>query len=293
MSRKQLPWQAVYPTEIAEAGSIYAPMLDKAQLGRALVEFEQDVISAPHGIIRFFMDAANVSTADIAHDSHAHIAIDRIKSGSVRLRPLSYAFNIRFARSLDILSTLAFGGDATATTLRKYLAKRRLPHEPDSDIVPCKLGISCLIIERKGARITRMLTTVRDKNLTWYPNTLHSSFSGGVDVADVPAAATTTLNDVLVKAGLRECQEELGLDFKPEQLEVLGVWRDLVRTSAQAFGVVCVDDLDALKVSLNYESKKFSITRFRAGKAKLFWPFRRKPSPEYEFLLHLLRSDQL
>ncbi|NOR63722.1 MAG: hypothetical protein GQ535_14670 [Rhodobacteraceae bacterium] len=291
MKSKHTTWQQVYQAGISEAGSIYAPMFTQAQIRAANVEYEESVISEAHGAIGFMLDAANVDTSDIAVDSHAHIAIDRITNAAVRLRPLSYAYNIRFARSLDVPSSLAFGDEAAAaTTLRKYLAKNRRPPEPDSDIVPCKLGISCLIAERKGARITRLLTTVRSKNVTWYPNTLHSSFSGGVDVVDVPQNTPATLNDVLVNAGLRECHEELGLAFSTHQLEVLGVWRDLARTSAQAFGVVYVDDLDELDVSLNSESKTYSITDFRESVLKSLWPFKRKPSPEYEFLLHLLRS---
>jgi 8-oxo-dGTP pyrophosphatase MutT (NUDIX family) len=273
-------------------------MLDARDLSRFRVVYDDnpvDEASAPDKI-RFLLDLARIDVSAITVDPVNQISLDRIGSETVRLRPLSYRYHVRFYRALDVENTIKMGmsrddGDAQQRpfrTLREHLAQQGCPHEPDSDVAPCKLGISCLIVEGSRSEPTRILTTVRGKHMVYYPGARHGSFSGGVELEDIDLDDATLL-ETLRRAAVRECLEELNVRLSPEDVDVIGLWRDLERCSAQGFAFVFVDSLDSMEITRSSEVASFLVEPLRKG----WWQRLRddaRTTPELEFLIAQLGS---
>ncbi|MEW7007390.1 hypothetical protein [Lentilitoribacter sp. EG35] len=293
---KIAPWVLAYPnlTEI-ESGQ-YHLMLNASTVNNIQISCDDTLVdtkSTPDKYC-FMLDLANVDTSSILYDDHDQISIDQITSNTARLRPLSYRHHVRFYKSLDVQNTVKMGMSAennniserNLDTLRNQLSKAGLPHEPNSDIAPCKFGISCLILEKNEEMNTRALITIRSKKMTYYPNTRHSSFSGGVEIQDIQNN-DLSLSGVLKNAASRECKEELGLDIDNNQINILGIWRDLERCSAQAFAYIFVEELDQLTIQINREVASFRYEKIRKHFFERLFQ-RHDNTPELNFLLSKL-----
>lgn len=231
------------------------PMFTANELAATEFRFVDELINKSVPSAQYMMDQAGIDLGDL-EDGYTTIAIDQLQSDPVRLRPLSYAYHLKATRALDILQT----DSGQSLTLRQMLVDEGKPAAPDSDLFAAKLGVSCLIAERRDGEITRVLTTHRAAHLAVLPSAQHTSFSGGVDIADMtPNAESQTLYQLYANGAVRECFEELGVQFEPERVDILGVWLGLDRLNAQAFGVIYVDDISALKINPNDELTSYRI----------------------------------
>lgn len=290
MNDKAAPWAEVYPNIQGQGGSQYVPLLWAHDLPKLRPDFVDEVVderSTPDKL-RMMLDMARADVSAITYDRADQISLDRIGRDAVRLRPLSYTHHVRFYKSLDVRNTLQAGVTQGFRTLRQTLAKEGRPHEPDSDVAPCKLGMSCLIVEGEVKAPRRIMTTMRSPEMIYYPGAKHASFSGGVEIQDI-APGDLSLDVILARTAVRECREELALEFDSGDVEVLGVWRDLERCSAQAFAFITVDDLDALAIDKNAELTEYAFEGLEPG----FWERilgGAARTPELDFLLMLLKA---
>ncbi|MEO0912557.1 MAG: hypothetical protein AAFY59_06145 [Pseudomonadota bacterium] len=288
MSSERPEWERLYKLP-PDPLSQYQPLVEESWLKGIETQFDGTLVNSVPGAIGLLVDAGAVGVT-VGHDGQTHISIDRITNNSARLRPLSYLHHTRCFRALDRMQVLAGRGDAQRNTLRSRLTEFGLPHAPDSDLFPTKLGISCLIAEGTPRDIRRILTTMRSKDMSLYAGMRHTSFSGGADTAEAEPAGQT-LNDVLARAAGRECEEELALSFPPEKIRILGVWRDLERLSAQAFGILYVDDLDALAPQTGGELTSFRKEPPQRGFLRRLSGSSNE-SPELRFMRRLIASKQ-
>lgn len=271
-------WAAAYPKEKVPALR-YRPLLSAEQVVATKYVFEDKLVAdTADNIATTLIELASINMDGI-RDGHDHLSLDRIEPGRVRLRPLSYAYHTEFYRALDVTTNVA---NRPAKTLRTHLAQGGVVPPPNSDIAPCKLGISCLIIEKHDKDNYRGLRTRRPANAAWYPNATHNSFSGGVELRDLDESSGS-LCQIIQKAAARECKEELRLDFPIEKISVLGIWRDMERCSAQAFGYVLVDKIADLFIQKTEEVKEHWTSRF-GHRGIMDRLFRRIHSPELQFL---------
>lgn len=280
-------WRTVYPGISGNGRNQFVPLgsaRDLASTTAVLVDTPVDRASAPD-MVKLMLDMARVSFPATLVDGNNAMSIDQIGNGSARLRPLSYRYYYEFYKGLDARNTLRAGVHANLRTLREMLAVDGAPGEPNSDMAPCKLGVSCLIVEGKHGGIRRMLTTTRSMDNVYYPGAKDSSFSGGVEIEDV-AGGRGNLAEIIKVAASRECQEELGVALPRRSIDIVGLWRDLERCSAQAFGIVFVDDLSAVRVKPSSE-----LTAFRIENARPNWLQRMfgggAQTPELGFLVDL------
>lgn len=251
------PWQNVYqlPSLLDHQ---YMPMFTAAELAATKFRFVNELIDRSVPSAQYMIDQVELDFENFT-DGQTSLAIDRLQSDPVRLRPLSYAYHLKATRALDVEQK----DSGQSLTLRQMLVDEGKPAAPDSDIFAAKLGMSCLIAERRDGQITRVLTTHRSAQVAVFANAHHTSFSGGIDMCDMTQDDNAqTLYQLYANGAVRECAEELGVQFEPEQIDILGVWLGLDRLNAQAFGVVYVDDIAALNITPNDELTSYQIDPF-------------------------------
>jgi len=285
-------WRTVYTATETQFDNQYVPLLTGPQTEKKLVNFVDELvdINSTTQRIRLLLDFAKSGFTNAEHDLLDQLSIDQLEQDAVRIRPLSYEFHKNFHAALDQRSVMKAGVTEKFKTLREELSEHGRPHQLNSDIAPSKLGVCALLMDWKDGK-PRFVETVRAKNLAIFPDTRHASFSGGVERQDL-TNESQTLSDLIARAAVRECKEEIGIDVPTSCVTVLGAWREMERCSVQTFAIAEVSDLEAVEFSL--DPKELQSCRIRPlAEGLLKNPFGRAKSAELEFLEKLLETMKL
>lgn len=280
-------WRDVYFNAKKDFNSQFSPLITAQKLSELKCELSDDLVYRQNAdsLVDMFLGFANIDTSHHSSDDHTHVCIDYVRSDRIHIRPLSYKFNYEFYNALDIRKRLKIGITPKLASLREKLAENGKPHEIDGTLAPCKLGVSCMIVQGRPERPTAVIVTKRSERVAYFPGFMDNSFSGGVDIKDL-TNSDLTFSDFITNGAIRECREELGIELSIKDIQILGLWYDLSRCSVQAFGVVFLNDLSALEIKPSEESATVQIKNINEGNYSDLTTS--QGTPEYQFLLKYL-----